>query len=75
MVDDRIERNLPSYSLPFDSMIHLVCQCWWRTTFLLIQAPRKTNDREGISEHISQLSVNCIHIFVSFFLPSNVVVH
>ena len=32
----------------------------------LIQAPRKTNDLEGIYEHIPQLSVNRIHIFLYF---------
>ena len=51
-------------------MIRRVCQCKFRTTSLLIQAPRKTNDREGIREHLPQLSVNCIHIFLSFLVLS-----
>ena len=58
MLDDRIQRNSTSFLLSFDSRIRVVCQCRFRTTFLLIQAPRKTNDREGIFGHISQLSVN-----------------
>ena len=38
-----------------------------RTISFLIQAPRKTNDREEIYEHNPQLSVNCVHIFLGFF--------
>ena len=64
MLDDQILVSLPPFSLQIDSMIRRVCQCKFRTIFLLIQAPRKTHDREGICELNSQLSENCIHIFL-----------
>ena len=62
-----IQRNSTSFLLPIDPRIHLVCQCKFRSTFLLIQVSRKTNDREAICEHNSQLSVNCIHIVLFLF--------
>ena len=58
ILDDRILRNLISFSLQFDPMIRQVCQFRFRTMSVLIQATRKTNIREGICEHISQLPVN-----------------
>ena len=69
-LDDQVLRNLPSYSLQIDSMFRRVCQCKFRTSSLLIQAPRKTNDREVIYELNSQLSVQCIHNFLCFLLFS-----
>ena len=66
ILDDRILGNLPSCSLQIDSMNRRVCLCRFRTISLLIQAPRKTNDREGICEHNSQLSLNCIHTLSVF---------
>ena len=70
ILDDWILRNLPSYFQQIDSMISHVCQCKFRTTSLLIQAPRKTNDREGICELNLQLSVTWIHTFLCFLLLS-----
>ena len=43
----------------------------FRTIFLLIQAPRKTNDHEGICEHVQQLSVNCVLIVLCFLFGSH----
>ena len=65
---DWILRNSPSFVLQLCPKIRRVCQCKFRIISFLIQAPRKTNDREGIYEQNSQLSVNCIHIFLEFLL-------
>ena len=37
-----------------------------RTFFFEWSGPKKTNFREGVFEHIPQLSVNKIHIFLYF---------
>ena len=50
--DDRILRSSAASSLQFGPKIHLVCSCEFRATSFQIQAQRKTNDREGIFQHI-----------------------
>ena len=46
-------------------------ECRFRSISFLFHAPRKNNDRAGIHEHIPQLFVNCVHIFLYFlFLPT-----
>ena len=57
-----------SWEICHDSWNRRVYRCKFRTTSLLIQAPWKTNDREGICEHNPQLSVTCTHIFLCFLL-------
>ena len=54
--------------LQFCPKIHQAFHCKFRTTSFRIQALRKTNDREGICEHNSQSSVNCVHIFLLFLV-------
>ena len=68
ILDDRILSNVQSFSVQFEPMIRRVFHRGFHTISLLIQAPRKTNDREGICEHNSQLSLNCTHIFLCFLL-------
>ena len=66
MSGDRILRNSPSFVLQFCPRIRRVYQSKFRAISLLIQVPRKTNDREE-----SASLIRCI----SFFSPCNVVVH
>ena len=44
---DQILINSLSFSLQFGPRIRRVCQCRFRTFSFVIQAPRKTNEREG----------------------------
>ena len=71
MSDDRIFRSSAAFSPLFLSNIHLVCHRKFRTTPSQIQAPRKTNDRGEIVEHILQHLLNYFRMIHSFPLASH----
>ena len=66
----QILRNLPSCSLHFGNKIRRDYQCRFRTISFMVQASRKTNDREEIFRaHFATVCELC-HIFLYFlFLP------
>ena len=67
ILDDRNLRNSSSCSLQFRPRIRLVCEFKFRTIFSCDPGPKNDQyDRERIYEHILQLSVDCVHIFLYF---------
>ena len=64
--NDWFLQNSTLFVRQFCPKLRRVYQSRFRTISFLTQVPRMTNDREGICEHNSQLSVNYIHTFLCF---------
>ena len=66
ILDDWFLQSSTSFVRQFCPKLRRVYQSRFRTISFLTQVPRMTNDREGICEHNSQLSVSDLHTFLCF---------